>query len=224
MKAKPFRPKAWAVLAGIALACAGAHAQLAVTSTAFANNGAIPDPFTYSLGAQCSGANQTPALSIANIPAGTRTLAVRVIDTSAGNFLHWKAWDIPAPGATVTLPQNSGPAAGGVTKNNDFGANGYGGPCPPTGTGTHNYEFRVYALPAAAGGPEPTDAALDALPAASRGMLVGTRTFGVSVPIPGGAGAGAGAQAIPTMSELGLALTGMVLAGAAAARMRRRKL
>ena len=222
MKTRIFHPKALAVLAGVTLACAGAQAQLAVTSTAFVSNGAIPDPFTYSLGAQCSGANQTPALTIANIPAGTQTLAIRVIDTSAGNFLHWKAWAIPAPGATVTLTQNSGPAAGGVTKNNDFGANGYGGPCPPTGTGTHNYEFRVYALPAAAGGPEPTDAALDALPAASRGMLVGTRTFGVSVPIPGGAGAGA--QAIPTMSELGLALTGMVLAGAAAARMRRRKL
>ena len=220
MKRRSFHPKVLAVLAGAVLACAGAQAQLAVTSTAFASNGAIPDPFTYSLGTQCTGANQTPPLQIANIPAGTQTLAIRVIDSSAGDWLHWKAWDIPVAGTMATLPQNSGPAAGGVTKNNDFGSNGYGGPCPPTGT--HNYEFRVYALTTAAGSSEPTDTALDGLPAAQRGVLVGTRTFGVSVPGSGGGG-GAPVQSVPTLSELGLALTGMVLAGAAAARIRRRK-
>ena len=146
MKKKPFQPKALTALAVAALACGAAQAQLAVTSSAFANGGAIPDPFTYTLAGQCSGANQTPPLAIANIPAGTQTLAIRVVDISAGGFVHWKAWDIPVGTGqtTVTLPQNSGPAAGGVTTNNDFGTNGYGGPCPPIGR--HRYFHKLYAL------------------------------------------------------------------------------
>ena len=29
---------------------------------------------------------------------------------------------------------------------NDFGARGYGGPCPPRGHGDHHYVFTIYAL------------------------------------------------------------------------------
>jgi hypothetical protein len=29
---------------------------------------------------------------------------------------------------------------------NDFGATGYGGPCPPRGHGVHHYHFRLLAL------------------------------------------------------------------------------
>lgn len=225
MKRKSFQPKALTALAAAALVCGAAHAQLAVTSTAFANGGAIPDPFTYTLAGQCSGANETPPLEIANIPTGTQTLAIRVVDTSAGDFVHWKVWDIPVSSGqtTVTLAQNSGPAAGGVTTNNDFGANGYGGPCPPQGTGAHNYEFRIYALTAAAGGPEPADAALDGLGANDKGVLTGTRTYGVSVPMPGG-GAGPAVAAVPTLSEMGVTFMGLMLVGVAAARLRRRRL
>ena len=37
-------------------------------------------------------------------------------------------------------------SAGAVQGNTDFGAPGYGGPCPPPGSKPHHYHFVVYAL------------------------------------------------------------------------------
>lgn len=59
------------------LAGTTANAQMTVTSPAFANNGVIPDSFTYGIPGQCNGQNWSPPLEIGNIPAGTQTLAIR---------------------------------------------------------------------------------------------------------------------------------------------------
>ena len=37
-------------------------------------------------------------------------------------------------------------AAGAHAAMTDFGDEGYGGPCPPPGSGAHHYEFTVWAL------------------------------------------------------------------------------
>lgn len=160
-----------------------ADAQLTVTSPAFAYNDVIPDPFTYSLPGQCNGQNWSPPLQIDNIPAGTQTLAIRLVDPDGGDWLHWKAWDIPVPtGATgVSLPYNAAasvPAA--AQASNDFGFSGYGGPCPPTPN--HRYVFTVYAIASAVGAGQPSDAALDALPYTRKGSLIGIRSPGDSRP------------------------------------------
>jgi len=34
----------------------------------------------------------------------------------------------------------------GVSGTNDFGKQGYGGPCPPKGHGPHRYFFKLYAV------------------------------------------------------------------------------
>ncbi len=56
-------------------------------------------------------------------------------------FTHWVAYGIP--GDASGLPEGGGDATQGT---NSFGNQGYNGPAPPPGHGTHHYYFWVYAL------------------------------------------------------------------------------
>lgn len=99
----------------------------------------------------CSGGNVSPALVWTNPPAGTKSFALTMYDPDAptgSGWWHWTVFNIPA---TVTaLPAGAGnpggalPAGAGQGRT-DFGAAGYGGPCPPPGT-PHRYIFTVFAL------------------------------------------------------------------------------
>jgi len=103
-----------------------------ITSAAFINGEDIPVKYT------CEGDGIHPPLHIANIPQGTRTLAIIVEDPDAPGrtYDHWVVWNIP-PDAAIT--ENSNP---GISGSNSSGKTGYHPPCPPTGT--HRYFF--YAL------------------------------------------------------------------------------
>jgi Raf kinase inhibitor-like YbhB/YbcL family protein len=109
---------------------------LEITSPSFKQNGFIPVVYT------CEGKSINPAVSIKNIPAGTRTLALIMEDPDAGKgtFDHWVVWNI-APGSTIIEGRSPG-----VEGKNGSGNIGYAGPCPPAGTGVHHYYFQVYAL------------------------------------------------------------------------------
>lgn len=116
---------------------------LTVSSAAFARDGPIPAMYT------CDGANVTPPLSWGTLPQGTASLALMVTDSDApgGTFTHWVAYNIP-PGTReipAGVPGRSALPAGSVQGTNDFGRQGYGGPCPPRGR-PHHYHFTVYAL------------------------------------------------------------------------------
>src|SRR5262249_15565693 len=63
-------------------------------------------------------------------------------DAPRGTFTHWLRYDIPADARE--LP--AGDKETGVSGENDFQANGYGGPCPPPSHGAHRYFFRLFAL------------------------------------------------------------------------------
>lgn len=130
------------LLAGSLCACALSAHALTLTSPAFAENGTIPDPFTYALGTQCTGSNHSPPLVFGDVPAGTQSFALTVYDPDGGDWLHWKAWNIPA--ATTLLAENAAATASFAQAGNDFGTTGYGGPCPPTPN--HRYVFTLYAL------------------------------------------------------------------------------
>ena len=129
------------IVAGTMAFIGSTHA-LSLSSPAFDNGATIPNAFTYSMGGQCSGANQSPPLVFAQAPAGTRSLALMVVDPDGGNWLHWKAWNI-APTVTA-LAANAAATANFSQAANDFGTAGYGGPCPPTPN--HRYIFTLYAL------------------------------------------------------------------------------
>ncbi len=101
----------------------------------------------------CSGGNQSPQLQWSGVPDGTRSFAVTVHDPDAptgSGWWHWVVFNIPA--TTTGLMANAGNLqaglmpAGAVQSRTDFGAPGYGGPCPPEGHGPHRYRFTVHAL------------------------------------------------------------------------------
>ena len=128
-------------LAGIffMLFCAVCAAQtggnaMKITSPAFKHNELIPAEFT------CEGKDSNPALTIEDIPGGTKTLALIVDDPDApmGTWVHWVVYNIPS---VSEIKENSVPGEQGK---NDFNRKDYGGPCPPSGT--HRYFFKLYAL------------------------------------------------------------------------------
>lgn len=129
--------------------------NISVTSPAFPHGGAIPNKYT------TEGEDVSPELRFANVPNGTRELALVCHDPDApltDGFTHWVVYGIPAN--ATGIPEGGGGAfTQGAT---DFGKEGYGGPAPPPGHGRHHYFFHLYAL----------DSALGAGPGLSRAELM----------------------------------------------------
>ena len=115
-----------------------ATSSLELHSTAFEHDSLIPPRYT------CDGENVSPPLRWLSAPAGTQAFALIVTDYDAQGFVHWVLADIP--GTTTELPEGEGDSIG-VPGGNDFGALGWGGPCPPP-SGIHQYVFHLYALSA----------------------------------------------------------------------------
>jgi Raf kinase inhibitor-like YbhB/YbcL family protein len=116
--------------------------DMQLTSSAFENNGEIPNQYAYKMGSQCNGENYSPALTWSQPPDGTRSLLLTVVDPDGGNWVHWVLFNIPPE--TTSLEEVIGGSTAGRAGRNDFGKPGYGGPCPPSGT--HHYIFTLYAL------------------------------------------------------------------------------
>ena len=113
-------------------------APFRITSPAFADGAAIPSKFS------CDGAGISPEVAWAGAPAGTKALALTVIDPDANGFVHWLAYDIPGA-SDGSLPEKVGTGSSAPPQGkNGRGARGYTGPCPPSGT--HHYVFTLYAL------------------------------------------------------------------------------
>jgi Raf kinase inhibitor-like YbhB/YbcL family protein len=111
---------------------------LAVTSSAFAEFGAIPVRYT------CEGEGVSPSLAWIGVPEGAVTLEIEVTDPDApsGDFVHWHVTDIPA--VVSGIGEASEPP--GVPRPNSAGSESWTGPCPPQGDEPHRYVFTVRAL------------------------------------------------------------------------------
>lgn len=92
----------------------------------------------------CDDQNISPSLYWTDIPEGTGSFAISVIDPDApgGNFIHWLIYDIPKE--VTSLPEGGPIHEKCKELPNDFGVRAYGGPCPPSGV--HRYYFTLYAL------------------------------------------------------------------------------
>ena len=128
---------------------------LQVTSTSFGDGDYLPEVHilsaTYGFG--CAGGNVSPQLAWSGAPDGARSFAVTAFDPDAptgSGFWHWVVINIPA--SVSELPAGAGSTQtsalprGALQTRTDFGAPGYGGPCPPPGDHLHRYIFTVYPV------------------------------------------------------------------------------
>lgn len=148
VSARVLRRSVFAVAAGLPLWSTAADA-LELTSPDMANGAAVA---IAQVNSRCGGENRSPGLAWSGAPKGTQSYAVTMFDSDANGgrgFWHWLVFDIPA--AMQSLGGGLARAAalpnGMVQAANDFGSTGYGGACPPPGSGTHHYTVTVYALP-----------------------------------------------------------------------------
>jgi Raf kinase inhibitor-like YbhB/YbcL family protein len=111
-----------------------------LASSAFSTGQKIPDKYT------CDDLGLSPPLNWTGAPAGTKTYVLIVEDQNALNFTHWVIFNLPSNQTVLdeaVSPKGVLPK-GAAQGKNDFGAVGYGGPCPPSGS--HRYVFHLYAL------------------------------------------------------------------------------
>lgn len=129
-----------------------APAPLALTSTAYKNNGNIPDKFSCAQDHK-PGNDISPPLTWAGGDVKAESYALVLVDTGSGSEhkIHWVAWDIPAAatglpeglkkGFDVVEPELKGAhqrAMGDKSVNEMFF-----GPCPRS---KHKYEFTLFAV------------------------------------------------------------------------------
>jgi Raf kinase inhibitor-like YbhB/YbcL family protein len=140
-----------------------------LTSSAFQAGSAIPRKYT------CDGDDTSPPLAWADVPEGTKSLALLVEDPDApgGTYVHWTVYGIPP--STRKLAEGK---TAGTEGENSFGDTAYGGPCPPEGDEAHRYVFELYALrstPDLEPGAKPDEVqAAIKKQAIARGELIGT--------------------------------------------------
>ena len=134
---------------------ATAEITIELTSPAFAAGQPIPAKYTE------EGADVSPPLAWSGLPEGTQELALICDDPDAPSpadpgpepWVHWVIYKIPA--GTDALPEGIAKTArpdeppGALQGENSWSGGqtiGYRGPAPPSGSGTHRYFFKLYAL------------------------------------------------------------------------------
>jgi len=141
------------------LPLASAAGIFTLSSPDFHDNALLAQKFAGNIkgNAFCTGENISPALSWDNVPAGTKSLALTMVDPEGRGGLgvnHLVAYGIPAN--AKGFAQNELSAGKGFIGGKSTQGNGhYNGPCPPVSAGVHHYTFTLIA----------TDLAPDALPA-----------------------------------------------------------
>jgi Raf kinase inhibitor-like YbhB/YbcL family protein len=96
---------------------------------------------------RCGGENISPQLSWSGAPAGTKSFVLTMIDTSVkpAGWSHWVVVDLPPATTSLARGAKSLPAPAKAIASN-FGDSYYDGPCPPGGSGVHEYQITIWAL------------------------------------------------------------------------------
>jgi len=117
-----------------------------ISSSAFKDQGKIPIQYVMP---GAGGKNISIPLSWKNIPSGTKSFALSIVDPHpvAQNWVHWLVINIPKEVTSIEEGASKKKMPpGSVELKNSFGDIGYGGPEPPKGTGDHPYVVTLYVL------------------------------------------------------------------------------
>lgn len=134
----------------------GTDDMLSITSPAFGDGEKIPVKYT------ADGEDVSPPLVVRNVPEKAKELALICEDPDAPRpepWIHWVMYGIDP--ATKEFPEGFSGAQQGQNSWPEGKNEGWGGPSPPKGTGSHRYVFTLYAL----------DAELDLGPGATKEKL-----------------------------------------------------
>ncbi len=163
-------------------------ARLDLSSIAFADGARLPERFT------ADGEGVSPPLAWRGVPTGTAALALIVEDPDApapNPLVHAIVWNLPPEDGALPegaiAPDGRGGDDGSDVGRNSYRQEGWLPPDPPTGHGSHDYVFQLFALREAP--PLDIDPGRTELLEAIRGrvlaagMLVGTYSRGEAAPV-----------------------------------------
>jgi Raf kinase inhibitor-like YbhB/YbcL family protein len=127
------------------LSASPAVAAMSLTSSDIQSGAEIQAAHIYP---RCGGENISPQLSWRGAPAGTKSFALTMIDISVkpSQWSHWIVVDLPADATSLARGAKAYPGNARAIPSN-FGDAYYDGPCPPNGTGVHEYRITIWALP-----------------------------------------------------------------------------
>lgn len=126
----------------------------------------------------CSGENVSLPLNWANVPDGTKSFAITMLDPvprGGMGFVHWVAYDIPADKKGLKEGEANSETAFGAGKNG-AGKVGWAGPCPPPTDYPHPYTIELVATDIEPGTLK-SGMTRDELLAALQGHVRGATTF-----------------------------------------------
>ncbi|HEY4217947.1 MAG TPA: YbhB/YbcL family Raf kinase inhibitor-like protein [Gemmatimonadaceae bacterium] len=152
-----------------------ARGALTLTTAAWPDGGQIPPRFTQ------AGDQTSPELSWTNVPAGTQSFVVNMLDPDAAlqkgteTQAHWIVWNIP--GTATGLPEGMKPGPDLPNGAHQISASGrqYRGPGAPATGPAHHYTIELYALDTqldvpASTATQPSTAALETRAAVMKAM------------------------------------------------------
>ncbi len=149
--ARPAFARAGTVSAMVIALCAvpAAAADFVLRSSAFDDNGkmTLKNAGNRKGNANCIGENVSPPLRWSNVPEGTRSFALLLVDPEGAGGLgvvHWVAYGIPASVSGFSEGEVSQPSDKYVGGKGTAGLSTYQGPCPPPGD-WHHYTFTLIA-------------------------------------------------------------------------------
>lgn len=138
---------------GFATAVADAAELFTLKSTTFADGKIMPKKVANSTAnmpnnPNCVGANVSPQLSWSNVPDGTKSFVLLMIDPEGrggAGVNHWVAYGIPASVTGFAEDEVSKQTDKSVGGKSTQGVASYSGPCTPPNQMAHHYTFALIA-------------------------------------------------------------------------------